>query len=239
MRPIDSDDKDRLAAGVAALSPESAYGRFLTGKSSLTPAELRYLTEVDGVDHIALVVIDANGDFIAVGRIVRHQDRALCAAGKECSEPTGTHPVAGEHNQGRLCSGRVLSDLLHEVTLKDTRAFDDSAGLRGRCSRAAQNLGKKPGRTPRQPVAVARQDLKNMQLRRQRTGHLQCPAKHRPRIVILAQRDQEASLGSGAGGAGRVRRRMVSRRWLDHQGDTPSGRGEAACGSSGCRMRRG
>ena len=76
MRPIDSDDKDRLAAGVAALSPESAYGRFLTGKSSLTPAELRYLTEVDGVDHIALVVIDENGDFIAVGRIVRHQDRS-------------------------------------------------------------------------------------------------------------------------------------------------------------------
>jgi len=75
MRPIDSDDKDRLAAGVAALSPESAYGRFLTGKSSLTPTELRYLTEVDGVDHIALVVIDADGDFIAVGRIVRHQDR--------------------------------------------------------------------------------------------------------------------------------------------------------------------
>ena len=197
--------------------------------------------EIDGCRGQDHPVCDGSSIFAA---IVRHQDRALCAAGKECSEPTGTHPVAGEHNQGRLCSGRVLSDLLHEVTLKDTRAFDDSAGLRGRCSRAAQNLGKKPGRTPRQPVAVARQDLKNMQLRRQRTGHLQCPAKHRPRIVILAQRDQEASLGSGAGGsgaggAGRVRRRMVSRRWLDHQGDTPSGRGEAACGSSGCRMRRG
>jgi GNAT superfamily N-acetyltransferase len=64
-----------LQAGVAALSPESAYGRFLTGKSSLTSAELRYLTEVDGVDHIALVVLDADDDCIAVGRIVRDQRR--------------------------------------------------------------------------------------------------------------------------------------------------------------------
>jgi protein lysine acetyltransferase len=75
LRPIAPADKDRLQAGVAALSPESAYGRFLTGKSSLTSAELRYLTEVDGVDHIALVVLDERDDFIAVGRIVRDQHR--------------------------------------------------------------------------------------------------------------------------------------------------------------------
>src|SRR5262249_29395165 len=75
MRPIAPADKDLLQAGGAALSPEAAYGRFLTGKSSLTPAELRYLTEIDGVNHIALVVTDANGDFIAVGRIVRDEDR--------------------------------------------------------------------------------------------------------------------------------------------------------------------
>jgi GNAT superfamily N-acetyltransferase len=71
MRPIAPADKAMLQAGVAALSPESAYGRFLTGKSSFTPAELRYLTEVDGVDHIALVVLDADDDILAVGRIVR------------------------------------------------------------------------------------------------------------------------------------------------------------------------
>jgi GNAT superfamily N-acetyltransferase len=75
MRPIAADDKARLAAGVAALSPESVYGRFLTGKSSLTDAELRYLTEIDGVDHIALLVLDGDDDLIAVGRIVRDQQR--------------------------------------------------------------------------------------------------------------------------------------------------------------------
>ena len=72
LRPIAPDDKALLQAGVAALSPQSAYGRFLTGKSSLTPAELRYLTEVDGVDHIALLVLHGI-ELVAVGRIVRDQ----------------------------------------------------------------------------------------------------------------------------------------------------------------------
>jgi GNAT superfamily N-acetyltransferase len=75
MRPIDPDDKALLQAGVASLSPESAYGRFLTGKSSLTPGELRYLTEVDGVDHIALLVLDGGDELIAVGRIVKDTQR--------------------------------------------------------------------------------------------------------------------------------------------------------------------
>ncbi len=75
MRPIAPEDKPLLQAGVAALSPESQYGRFLTGKSSLTPAELRYLTEVDGREHIALLVLDGDGELVAVGRIVRDPAR--------------------------------------------------------------------------------------------------------------------------------------------------------------------
>jgi GNAT superfamily N-acetyltransferase len=74
LRPIAPADKARLQAGIAALSPESAYGRFLTGKPSLTPSELRYLTEVDGVDHIALLVLHGI-ELVAVGRIVRDQAR--------------------------------------------------------------------------------------------------------------------------------------------------------------------
>src|SRR2546423_3227173 len=71
MRPIAPDDKALLQTGMARLSPASAYGRFLSGKPRLTPAELRYLTEVDGEDYIALVVLDAAGDLVAVGRLVR------------------------------------------------------------------------------------------------------------------------------------------------------------------------
>jgi GNAT superfamily N-acetyltransferase len=71
MRPIAPNDKALLQAGIACLSPASAYGRFLTGKSRLTPAELRYLTEVDQRDHIALLVLDDDAGLVAVGRIVR------------------------------------------------------------------------------------------------------------------------------------------------------------------------
>ena len=90
MRPIAPADKPLLQAGVAALSPESAYGRFLTGKSSLTPTELRYLTEVDGVDHIALLVLHGL-ELVAVGRIVRDLTRRDTAgASRSRSATTGS-----------------------------------------------------------------------------------------------------------------------------------------------------
>ena len=58
---------------MARLSRESIRRRFLAAKPSLSAAELRYLTEVDGSHHIALVaVLDADPDrIVAVARCVR------------------------------------------------------------------------------------------------------------------------------------------------------------------------
>ena len=56
IRPIRADDKRMLENGLRHLSEESVQRRFLTPKSSFSRAELRYLTEVDGRDHVALVV---------------------------------------------------------------------------------------------------------------------------------------------------------------------------------------
>jgi GNAT superfamily N-acetyltransferase len=75
MRPIAPADKALLQSGVGRLSPETAYRRFLTAKPRLSAAELRYLTEVDGRDHIALVVLDDDDDLVAVGRLVRCDER--------------------------------------------------------------------------------------------------------------------------------------------------------------------
>jgi GNAT superfamily N-acetyltransferase len=75
IRPIAPSDKALLQAGMAGLSPASAYGRFLTGKPRLTPAELRYLTEVDQRDHVALLVVEGAGELVAVGRLVRDAGR--------------------------------------------------------------------------------------------------------------------------------------------------------------------
>jgi RimJ/RimL family protein N-acetyltransferase len=76
IRPVQPSDKALLAEGLRHLSPASARLRFLTSKSSFTAAELRYLTEVDGHDHIALLAIDdATGCLIGVARCVRFAAR--------------------------------------------------------------------------------------------------------------------------------------------------------------------
>jgi RimJ/RimL family protein N-acetyltransferase len=73
-----------LVRGMAALSPRSARLRFLTPKNHLSLAELRYLTEVDHVDHYALVAVVADDPttMAGVGRWVRdaeHPDAAEVA----------------------------------------------------------------------------------------------------------------------------------------------------------------
>jgi GNAT superfamily N-acetyltransferase len=75
VRPIRPADAPLLEAGLARLSPQSVYQRFLSPKPRLSRRELRYLTEVDGVMHHALVALDADGDLVAVGRWVRDADR--------------------------------------------------------------------------------------------------------------------------------------------------------------------
>jgi RimJ/RimL family protein N-acetyltransferase len=77
LRPIRSDDKARLRDAFARLSPEAARLRFLGPKFKLSAAELRYLTEVDGVDHVALLAVRAHDPsfIVGVGRYVRLADR--------------------------------------------------------------------------------------------------------------------------------------------------------------------
>src|SRR3954467_15888333 len=72
-RPIVPGDKPLLVAGLSRLSSKSAFQRFLSPKHSFTAAELQYLTEVDGHDHIALIAVDCDrpDQLIAVIRCVR------------------------------------------------------------------------------------------------------------------------------------------------------------------------
>jgi len=77
IRPIDASDKLRLSVALGRLSERTIRQRFLAAKPRLSAAELRYLTEVDGHDHIALVAVltDDPESIVAVARCVRFPDK--------------------------------------------------------------------------------------------------------------------------------------------------------------------
>ncbi|MEA2373905.1 MAG: hypothetical protein QOD53_368 [Thermoleophilaceae bacterium] len=73
IRAIRPADKRMLAKGHELLSEESRRRRFLGAKPRLSSAELRYLTEVDGERHFALVAVLAErlDHIVGVARFVR------------------------------------------------------------------------------------------------------------------------------------------------------------------------
>jgi GNAT superfamily N-acetyltransferase len=73
IRPIRPDDKALIVIGLEQLSEASRFKRFLGPKHRFTDAELRYLTELDGIDHVAYVALrgDAPKELVAVARLVR------------------------------------------------------------------------------------------------------------------------------------------------------------------------
>jgi GNAT superfamily N-acetyltransferase len=76
VRHIKPNDKELLAQAWLKLSERSQRRRFLGAKPYLTKSDLRYLTEVDGHDHVALVAVrlDDPSRFVAVARYVRLTD---------------------------------------------------------------------------------------------------------------------------------------------------------------------
>ena len=75
IRPVQSADAPLLADGFARLSATSRWMRFLTPKKELTPAELRFLTDLDHHDHEALGALDhRDGRGVGVARFVRQAD---------------------------------------------------------------------------------------------------------------------------------------------------------------------
>ncbi len=75
IRSVRSDDAARLQEAHARLSPESRYNRFMAPKPHLSTSEARYLVDVDGRDHVALIATvrrpGGGEDIVAVARFVR------------------------------------------------------------------------------------------------------------------------------------------------------------------------
>ena len=83
LRLIRPTDKQGLQRGLERMTPQSRYLRFLAPRSELTEAELRYLSELDGVDHFALgaevSTTEGAGEGVAVARFVRVEDEPQTA----------------------------------------------------------------------------------------------------------------------------------------------------------------
>ena len=102
IRPIAPADVAELRDGLKVLSPESRYLRFHSQRSELTPDEWRYLTDVDGERHVAVVAI-VEDRIAGVARFVAVTDDAAEVAF-----------VVGDEVQG-LGIGALLRDVLVEA----------------------------------------------------------------------------------------------------------------------------
>jgi len=76
IRPLRRDDGPRLDAAYERLSEESKYRRFLAPKPHLSSSEVRYLVDIDGRNHLALVATptDEPERIVGVARLVRLAD---------------------------------------------------------------------------------------------------------------------------------------------------------------------
>jgi RimJ/RimL family protein N-acetyltransferase len=146
VRPIRPDDKPLLEDGLSRLSLESIRRRFLSPKPRFSAAELRYLTEVDGVDHVALVAVleAAPGCLVAVARSVRLPDSADTAE---------MAIVVGDAWQGLGLGGALAEALADAVVATGIRRIaatllGDNVAARRLLSRIAGRL-EHAGETPR------------------------------------------------------------------------------------------
>jgi RimJ/RimL family protein N-acetyltransferase len=116
IRAIRHDDGARLEASHALLSPDTRYRRFLAAKPRLTPGELRYLTHVDGRDHVALIATPADDPerIIGVGRFIR------APADRTTAEFA---IVIGDAYQGDGLATQMLEMLASEATERGIMRF--------------------------------------------------------------------------------------------------------------------
>jgi GNAT superfamily N-acetyltransferase len=106
IRPIRASDAPALQAGFERLSDDSRYYRFHSGMRRIPDGLLRYLTEVDGVDHVALVSFELSrgveGRGVGVARFIR--DRAQPSTAELAV-------VVIDELQGRGIARRLLAKL--------------------------------------------------------------------------------------------------------------------------------
>lgn len=149
-RPIMPQDKRALAVGLTFLGEETVHRRFLTSKTSFSRAELRYLTEVDGHGHVALVATPASDPelVVGVGRFIRDTDDLRTAE---------VAVVIADHLQGQglgTALGLALADRAREEGVQHF-----TATMLGDNPAAHRLLERLAARVRAEPIVAGSHDL--------------------------------------------------------------------------------
>ena len=141
LRCIRPSDKAALNAFFLGLHPETRYKRFMAYMGELSEPMLRYLTELDPNEHVAIVAVGESGAIVGVTRMVRfatNRERAEMAI------------VVGDAHQGRGL-GAILVDILAEaarergVTTFIAHALSDNVAIRRSLARLGPLSSNSPG----------------------------------------------------------------------------------------------
>jgi RimJ/RimL family protein N-acetyltransferase len=137
VRAIRPEDKDRLTAFHARLSPESVYLRYFEYKPVLSPRDLRYLTEIDFHDRVALVASlgrEADAPLVGVARydvLPEKPGRPLRAElgilVEDAHQGRGIGTVLLKHLLA-IAHGRGIAEITAEVLPQNTKMLELVAG---------------------------------------------------------------------------------------------------------------
>ena len=114
LRPVEPADKARLTVALGRLSDETIRRRFLAAKPRFSSGELRYLTEVDGHHHLAIVAALADDPETIVGV-------ARCVRLPDAPDTAEFAIVVGDDLQGRglgTLLARTLADAARAVGIR-------------------------------------------------------------------------------------------------------------------------
>ncbi len=116
LRPIEAADKDRLSVALGRLSEETIRRRFLAAKPRFSTSELRYFTELDGRNHLALAAFPAEDPETIVGV-------ARCVRLRDAPETAEFAIVVGDALQGRGLGTLLARELATAARAAGIRRF--------------------------------------------------------------------------------------------------------------------
>lgn len=164
LRAIRPDDRTRLAEGLRRLSPASRYLRFHTVVDELTDAQLDALTDVDHVDHEAVVALDRTHPErpgVGVARYLRDRaepevaEAAMTVADEYHGQGAGTLLLGALAGRARANAVRTFRSYVLDGNVGMLRVFDDLGASRRRDPSGVWCIDLAvPDADPTDPIAV-------------------------------------------------------------------------------------